>query len=123
MRKLLETIRRENTAFTNNLDVFLLLKSYHVRIGMTNDRMKSQKGSFLISGLDKFYINDQMKSNRVMRRNDEERNKTQEKPTFLGRRIIIDKEKIRKQLYTLSINETTLFPHVDKRAEFLQKRD
>lgn len=97
MRKLLETIRRENTAFTNNLDVFLLLKSYHVRIGMTNDRTKSQKGSFLISGLDKFYINDQMKSNRVMRRNDEERNKTQEKPTFLGRRIIIiDKEKIRK---------------------------
>ena len=62
--KLLGTVRRENPAFTNCIDIFILMKAYHVRVGMTNDRIRAQAGSFIICGLDKNYINTSMKSGR-----------------------------------------------------------
>ena len=48
--KLLSTIRRENSAFADNLDVFMLNKAFHVTVGMTNERMRVQSCSFNICG-------------------------------------------------------------------------
>lgn len=102
---LLTTIRRENPAFTNHIDVFMLTKGFHVRVGMTNDRMRVQNGSFIICGLDKDYINRSMCSSRS---------------SNVRRAFIIDKRKVYRQLNALAINDMTMFPDMTHQAKYLK---
>lgn len=102
---LLRTIRRENPAFSNKIDIFMLKRAYHVRVGMTNDRMRVQYGSFIIVGLDKDYIGKHMKSSR--------------KP-LIRRAFVAAKSKIYQQLNALAINDMTMFPDMSHQAKYLK---
>lgn len=102
---LLRTIRRENPAFSNKIDIFMLTQAYHVRVGMTNDRMRVQYGSFIIVGLDKDYIDNHMKSSRK---------------DNIRRTFITDKSTIYKQLNALAINDMTMFPDMSHQAKYLR---
>ena len=127
--KLLSTIRRENSSFVDNLDVFMLNKAFHVTVGMTNERMRVQSGSFIICGLDKDYINTHMKSSRNECYDVSEENKIQSistKGTDNERRIkrlfITDKGFIYKQLNSLNINDMTMFPDMAHQSAYLIKQ-
>lgn len=104
--KLLVTIRRENSAFQNKIDIFQMIKSYHVRVGMSNDRILAQGGSFLIVGVDDKYIGNEMNSSR--------------KPSNM-RIIIKNKAKIMKQLNYLSINDATMLPDLQHTGDYMRK--
>lgn len=104
--KLLGTVRRENPAFTNFIDVFMLMKAFHVRIGMTNDRIRAQAGSFIICGLDKNYINSKMKSSRR---------------ELIRRMFITDKKAIYNQLNAIAINDMTMLPDMAHQAQYIQE--
>lgn len=103
--RLLVTARRENPAFQNKIDIFKMLKSYHVQIGMTNDRILAQSGSFIISGLDSDYINKNMKSSRSH---------------GFKRIIVSDKKRVYKQLQALNINDSTMFPDLSHQSGYLK---
>ena len=105
--RLLVTVRRENPAFQNKIDVFTLLQSYHGQFGMTNERILAQSGSFIISGLDHQYINNIMKSTRT--------------DGFI-RIIIKDKKAINKQLCLLNISDATMLPDMSHKAHFLDNQ-
>lgn len=109
--KLLVTIRRENSAFQNKIDIFQMLKSYHVRVGMSNDRMLAQGGSFLIVGVDDRYIGEHFTSSRT------------KKPKSYMRVIINDndKAKILQQLDHLAINDSTMLPDLQHTGEYMKK--
>lgn len=104
--KLLGTVRRENPAFTNFINVFMLMKAFHVRIGMTNDRIRAQAGSFIICGLDKNYINSKMKSSRR---------------ELIRRMFITDKKTIYNQLNAIAINDMTMLPDMAHQAQYIQE--
>ena len=104
---LLRTVRRENPAFSNKIDIFMLNRAFHVRVGMTNDRMRVQYGSFIIVGLDKDYIGEHMKSSR--------------KP-WIRRAFITNKSNIYRQLNALAINDMTMFPDMSHQAQYLKEQ-
>lgn len=104
--KLFVTIRRENMAFQNKIDIFTVLRSYHVRLGMTNDRILAQAGSFIIAGLDDAYINEEMPSSRH---------------DHYARIIVTDKKKIFEELKLLNINDSTMMPDLQHTGEYTKK--
>lgn len=135
--KLISTIRRENSSFSDNLDIFMLNKAFHVTVGMTNERMRVQSGSFIICGLDKDYINRCMKSSRnecYDRKNtgnkQSEGNKTSDSQDKDGEKLekrikrlfITDKRIIYKQLNSLNINDMTMFPDMAHQSAYLIKQ-
>ena len=104
-RYALATVRRENSAFVDHINVFDLLKSYHVKMGMTNDRIQAQAGSFIICGLDVNYVNDKMNCSR--------------RKGCL--RIIIDnKKEIAKQLNVIGVNDKSILPDMAHHAGYLK---
>lgn len=107
-RRLLVTIRREVPSFQNKIDVFSMMKSYHFKIGMTNERIQAQAGSFIIAGLDDRYINDS------------EEFVTTRKKGF--KRIIVEnKKEMMEQLKLLNINDSTVIPDIQHGGEFERK--
>lgn len=104
--RLLVTIRRENIAFENKIDIFTMLRSYHVRLGMTNDRILAQAGSFIIAGLDDVYINEEMASSR--------------REPF-ARIIIEDKKALFEELKLLNINDSTMLPDLQNTGAYTRK--
>lgn len=102
--RLLVTIRRENIAFENKIDIFTMLKSYHVRLGMTNDRILAQAGSFIIAGLDDVYINESLMSSRTKE--------------FHARIILTNKKAIFEELKLLNINDSTMLPDLQHTGEY-----
>lgn len=105
--RLLVTVRRENPAFENKIDIMGLLESVHGDFGMTNDRILAQSGSFIIAGLDHWYINEKMHSTR--------------NPGYI-RIIISDKKKITQELNLLNITDATMLPDMTHRAHYLIKQ-
>lgn len=101
---LLLTIRRENPAFENRIDIFQLTKSVHGNIGMTNERILAQSGSFIISGVDNRYINTRMLSTRS---------------DGYIRMIIKNKKKITEELRILNITDATMLPDLSHKAEYI----
>ncbi len=104
---LLITIRRENPAFQNKINLFELLKSFHGNIGMTNERILAQSGSFIISGLENLYICREMISSRS--------------ENYI-RIIIKDKEKIFKELSLFNITDATMLPDITHKANHLLEK-
>lgn len=104
--RLLVTIRRENIAFENKIDIFTMLRSYHVRLGMSNDRILAQAGSFIIAGLDDVYINEELRSSRTKQ--------------FHARIIITDKKAIFEELNLLNINDSTMLPDLQHTGDYMR---
>lgn len=102
--RLLVTVRRENPAFQNKIDVFSLIPSYHGQFGMTNDRILAQSGSFIISGLDNQYVNKKMTTSRSK---------------GFCRIIIGNKKRIYQELCLLNITDATMLPDMAHRAHYL----
>ena len=102
--RMMVTIRRENTAFQNKIDIFTMMRSYHVSLGMSNDRILAQSGRFIIAGLDNLYINCKMKSSR----------------TEKLRIIIKDKKSIYEELKLYNINESTMLPDLQHTGEYVR---
>lgn len=106
-RYLLTTVRRENSAFIDHVNVFDLLKSYHVKVGMTNERIQAQAGSFIICGLDEDYVNSKMNCSRR---------------SECMRLIIKNKKKIAKQLNAIGINDTSIIPDMAHHAGYMKRQ-
>ena len=104
--RLLVTIRRENIAFENKIDIFTMLRSYHVRLGMSNDRILAQAGSFIIAGLDDVYINEKLASSR--------------RQPF-ARIIVEDKKALFEELKLLNINDSTMLPDLQNTGTYTRK--
>ena len=95
----------ENPAFENRIDLFALAKSVHGNIGMTNDRILAQSGSFIISGLDNLYINNHMLSTRS---------------DNYSRMIIKNKKVIVHELQLLNITDATMLPDLTHKADYIK---
>lgn len=112
--RLLLTVRRENPAFQNKIDIFTLLKSYPGQFGMSNPRIQAQAGGFILAGLDHWYINDQMLSTRGTGSSGFQ---------FSFPRIIItNKKEIYRQLQMLNITDATLLPDLTHKAHYLDNQ-
>lgn len=106
-RYLLSTVRRENGAFRNHINIFDLLKSFHVKMGRTNDRIQAQSGSFIICGLDKEYIANEMISSRSK---------------GYVRLFVKNKKKIANQLNAIGFNDSTMIPDMAHHAMYLKSK-
>lgn len=118
--RLLVTIRRENTAFQNKIDIATLLLSFHGRFGMTNERIIAQSGSFIIAGLDHRYINDQMLSTRTQIDTKRAGGPKSNKVSRFARIIICNKKDIFRQLKLLNISNATMLPDMTHKAQDLK---
>lgn len=118
---LLVTVRRENPAFQNKIDVATLLESYHGRFGMTNERILAQAGSFIIAGLDHRYINDFMLSTRTKVSAKEDGLTVPSKEERFVRIIICNKKKLFKQLNLLNFSNATMLPDMSHKAGDLKE--
>lgn len=118
---LLVTIRRENPAFQNKIDVATLLGSFHGRFGMTNERILAQAGSFIIAGLDHRYINDCMLSTRTKVSTPLNDLTVPSKAERFVRIIIRDKKNMYKQLNLLNISNATMLPDMSHKAGDLKE--
>lgn len=112
--RLLLTVRRENPAFQNKINIFTLLKSYPGQFGMSNPRIQAQAGGFILAGLDHRYINDQMLSTRGTGSSGFQ---------FSFPRIIItNKKEIYRQLQMLNITDATMLPDLTHKANYLDNQ-
>lgn len=105
-RKLVEFIRMEKPYFRSDINPIDLFKPYYVHPKMSNRRILSQAGGFIIYGLDS------PRRIRFAHQIDE-------------MRFIIpmkSKAKLRKELELLGITESTLFPEIDKAAKRIEAR-
>ena len=99
-------ISTESPSFKRQLDPIDILKPLFVQPNKTNGRILKQDGAFIISGL----------SNNP--------SEATEKLDYLTceQYMITNKNIILKELNQLGINEATLFPEVDKVAEYLKEQ-
>lgn len=101
-------IKRNNGAFEREIDPFDILRPQFVQPNKDNPRILKQDGAFIVSGLDSNDYESDMKIRK-----------------FLVDEIVIapgDKRTILKELEFVGINQATLFPEVDKVADYLRKR-
>lgn len=107
-RYILSTVRRENVAFKDHINLFDMIKCFHVKMGRTNDRIQAQSGSFIICGLDPDYIKKHMLSSR----------------SFGMVRFFVDnKKEIMRELNSLGINDSTMLPDMTHHAAYLKSRN
>ena len=102
-------IKRHNAAFEREIVPLDLLTPQFVQPNRDNPRILKQDGAFIISGLD---ASDKESDNKMRK--------------FLVKEIAIPKEfkaQLRKELEYVGINQASLFPEVDKVADYLRKRD
>ena len=104
---LLIAIRRENSAFENKINIFNLLRCFHGNIGMTNERILAQSGSFIISGLDNMYLNNNMLSTRS---------------DGYARIIIKNKKLLTEQLSLMNITDATMLPDLTHKAHYITEQ-
>ena len=102
---LLATVRRDYISFRDHINIFDLLKSFHVSSGITNERIRAQSGSFILCGLDPYYLKETYLSSRS--------------PNMV-RILIKNKETIFKQLNSLGINDATMLPDMQHYADYLK---
>ena len=99
-------IKKDNPAFERELVPLDILSPYIVQTHKDNPRILKQDGAFIISGLNYDESECAFKINRK-----------------IGRTVIIpgkDKKEILKQLAWVGITKASLFPEVDKVAEYLK---
>lgn len=97
-----------NNAFERDIIPFDILKPQFVQPNKDNPRILKQDGAFIISGLDQ----DENESNFKIRK-------------YIVNEIVIDgsaKESILRDLEFIGINQATLFPEVEKVADYLRHR-
>ena len=105
IERLLQFIRAEKTYFQPIMDPIDLFVPYYVHPKMSNRRILAQSGAFILYGLDepKIYL-----------------------PTRIDPKQFIvprdQKSTIRKALENIGINESTLFPEIDKAAARIKNR-
>jgi len=100
IKRLHQFIRAEKPYFLPITDPVDLFKPYYVQPKMSNRRILAQSGAFILYGIDarkKMFFPD-----------------TIEETTFIIKQG--DKSAIRRSLENLGINESTLFPEIDKAA-------
>lgn len=101
-------IKRNNAGFERDIIPFDILKPQFVQPNKDNPRILKQDGAFIISGLDQ----DEKESDYKIRK-------------FLVNEIIVDadsKKMILQELESICINQASLFPEVDKVADYLRNR-
>jgi len=119
--KLLHNIREDKSYFDSIIDPYHLAQVYAIRPKLDNPRIVRQQGAFLIFGIkethfigfDDYKPIAELDNKWILRGAPKER------------RIIIDKDKketIIKELETLGINKSTLFPEVDKIADYVKAK-
>lgn len=100
-------IKRHNSAFEREIIPLDLLTPQFVQPNKDNPRILKQDGAFIISGLE---ASDKESDNKMRK--------------FLVKEIVIPKEskgQLRKELEYVGINQASLFPEVDKVADYLRK--
>ncbi len=103
------SIKRYNGAFEREIVPFDILKPQFVQPNKDNPRILKQDGAFIISGLDEDYKESDIKIRK-----------------YVVEEIRIhnsDKKTILKELEYVGINQATLFPEVDKVADYLRHRN
>jgi hypothetical protein len=106
IERLHQFIRAEKTYFLPIIDPIDLFKPYYVHPKMSNRRILAQSGAFILYGINppkKVYFPD----------------KVDETPFIIPQS---EKGHIRKALEDLGINESTLFPEIDKAAARIKNR-
>ena len=103
-----QSIRRENVAFERELQPIDILRPQFVQPNKDNPRILKQDGAFIISGLNANAVESDMKIKK-----------------HLVLHLVIDgssKKKILDELEIIGINQATLFPEVDKVADYLRNK-
>lgn len=103
------SIKRYNGAFEREIVPFDMLKPQFVQPNKDNPRILKQDGAFIVSGLDENDTESDMKIRK-----------------YLACEVIVPhsvKGTILKELEYVGINQATLFPEVDKVAEYLRSRN
>jgi hypothetical protein len=106
IERLHQFIRSEKPYFLPIIDPIDLFKPYYVHPKMSNRRILAQSGAFILYGINppkKMYFPDTI----------------DETPFIVPKG---DKGTIRKALENIGINESTLFPEIDKAAERIKNR-
>lgn len=103
------SIKRNNSAFEREIVPFDMLKPLFVQPNKDNPRILKQDGAFIISGLDQNGIESDFKIRK-----------------FIVNEMIIEsnsKNSILRDLEYIGINQATLFPEVEKVADYLRKKN
>lgn len=119
--KLLHNIREDKSYFDAIINPLDLPKVFAVKPKLDNPRLVRQHGAFLIFGIKETHFVGfggykpmaELNTDWILRGNPNKE------------RIIIDKDskdKIRKELNTLGFNQSTLFPEIDKVAEYVRDK-
>lgn len=119
--KLLHNIREDKSYFDAIINPLDLPKVFAVKPKLDNPRIVRQHGAFLIFGIKETHFVGfgdykpmaELNTDWILRGNPHKE------------RIIIDKDskdKIRKELNTLGFNQSTLFPEIDKVAEYVRDK-
>lgn len=101
-------IKRNNGAFERDIIPFDILKPQFVQPNKDNPRILKQDGAFIISGLDMDYQESDMKIRK-----------------YIVNELVIppwSKHSILRELEYVGINQATLFPEVEKVADYLRHR-
>lgn len=104
IKKLLHLIREEKPYFSSSINPDDLKKIICVKSKMTNTRIVSQSGSFLLFGHDSLMNEDGMDGIRI------------------DRIVVKNKIKILEELDRLNINERTVFPYIENSAKYVRKK-
>lgn len=108
--RLLQFVRAEKPHFRSRISRNDLFRPYYVVPKMSNRRIIAQSGSFIIHGLDEPIASEPVSSQNQMSQ---------------SRQIIIPQEAkapIRRELEELGINESILFPELDRAASYIIRR-
>ncbi|GFH42826.1 hypothetical protein Hs30E_13770 [Lactococcus hodotermopsidis] len=98
----------------NEVDPQDLLSNFFVQPKLDNNRIIRQSGAFIICGLDKHYESEIRKKQLMIDYNGEEKVVS----------FVINKdgrERIKKELEVLNINTSTIYPEIDRVAEWLRR--
>lgn len=106
IERLYHEIRTETPSFEKKIDPVDLLSAYFVRPLKTNSRILKQDGAFIINGLSL---------------NEKEAETKLNKMVYVKLKIQ-NQEGILRELDMLGVNEATLFPEVDKVANYLKSK-
>lgn len=118
--KLLHNIREDKAYFDSIIDPFHISKVFAVRPKLDNPRIVRQQGAFLIFGIHEIQFTG-FGDYKPMA----ELNKEWILKGLGEERILVDKDSKRsilEELEQLGINQSTLFPEVDKVADFVRKK-
>ncbi|WP_294307932.1 FRG domain-containing protein [uncultured Chryseobacterium sp.] len=118
--KLLHNIREDKAYFDSIIDPYDVSKVFAVRPKLDNPRIVRQQGAFLIFGIHEVQFTG-FGDYKPMA----ELNKEWILKGFGEERILVDKDSKRlilEELEQLGINQSTLFPEVDKVADFVRRK-